>query len=62
MLKKHRRKRLITTDANVHKRIDTNSIAMDDEDIQMGANFPQVLLASTRKLTSWDVRLCVRAL
>ena len=59
MLKGFRRTRLIATVANVHKRIHTNSTTMDDEHILMGTNFSQVLFASTHKLTSVVVRLCV---
>ena len=58
MLKIFRRTRLIEMDANVHKRIHTNSTTMDNEHILIGANFTQVLFASTRKLTSGVVRLC----
>ena len=52
MLKILRRTRLIATDANVRKRIYTNSTTIDDEHILMGTYFTQVLFASTRKLTS----------
>jgi len=38
MRKKIRRTRLIATDANVHKRIHTNSIEIYEEHILMGAN------------------------
>ena len=54
--------RLVATNANVHKRIHTNSTTMNDEHILIRTNFTQVLFASTRKLTSGDVRLCVRGL
>ena len=53
---------LIELDANVHKRIHTNSTTMDDEYILIGTNSTQGLFASTRKLTSGVVRLCVRGL
>ena len=65
---KFRRTRLIATDTNVHKRIHTNSTMMDNEHIligtnsNLGTNSTQGLFASTRKLTSGVVRLCVRGL
>ena len=61
MLKKLRRTRLIATDANVRKRIYTNSTTIDDEHILMGTYFTQVLFAGTCKLTSGVVRMCVRS-
>ena len=60
MLKQFRRTRLIETDATVHKRIHTNSTMMDDEHILTVTSFTQVLFASTCKLTSGVVRLCVK--
>jgi len=58
--RKIRQTRLITTDANVHKCIHTNSTMIDDEHILIGTKFTQVLIASTRNLTSGFVRICVR--
>ena len=55
MLKKIRRTRLITMEANVHKRIHANLTTMDDDHILIGTNFTQVLF---RKYTQSDAGGC----